>query len=85
MGAVPTTCVLGIALVGPTPDETEAFHLGRSRNYMAKVTRYEKASWVPRAQSHVGPFDVFSFFIATWMNYTRVVSLFSMTDATTIS
>jgi hypothetical protein len=68
MGAVPSTCVLRIAPVGPTPDETEAFHRGRSRNYMAKVTRHEKASWVPCGQSHVGPFDVLSFFIATWMN-----------------
>jgi hypothetical protein len=90
-----------------TPDEPEAFHRGRSRS--SHVMKKPRRS--PRRQSHVGPFGVFSFFIATWkicptddtLNFGQTcapfflvangwafpkwtpVSLFSMTDATTIS
>jgi hypothetical protein len=49
-------CVLRIATVETTADETEAVHRRRSRSYADRVTRYGKASRGPRRQSYVGHF-----------------------------
>jgi hypothetical protein len=37
MGTVPSICLLRIAPIETTADETEAFHRGRSRNYAARI------------------------------------------------
>jgi hypothetical protein len=60
-------------LQNPTPDETEAFHRGRSRSYTVQVTRHEKASQSPTPAISRRPLGVLSFFIATatWINCTR--------------
>jgi hypothetical protein len=49
MGTVPSTCVLRIALAGPTPDETEAFHRGGRETTWPRSHVMKK----PRG-SHVG-------------------------------
>jgi hypothetical protein len=42
-----------MAPIETTLDETEAFQLGRSRNYAAKITRHERAPRERRRQSQV--------------------------------